>query len=755
MKGTFMNTDKFAKRSVKIIEGAVAIASQMGHTFVGSEHLLLSIAKEGNSAAADILIDNGLTYDDLQSAVVRMIGKGTPSTLSSRYFTASVKRILENAASGGTIPKRRQATPENILSAVINDTSCTARKLIVSAGGDIRGICESLDVNFRLDDDELYSSCAPKRSQFPHLFRYGRHITDSNVQAKRDPLIGREAEVQQVLMTLSRRTKNNPCLIGEAGVGKTAIVDGLAGLFISGDVPEALRNKYIFALDLTALISGAKYRGDFEERLRGCIEEASSSGNIILFIDEIHTIVGAGAAEGAIDAANIMKPQLARGELQVIGATTFDEYRKTIEKDKALERRFQPVTVNEPSVGECVEMIKGIRTAYEKYHNVIISDEAAEFSVRTSARFINDRFLPDKAIDTLDEACAAAAIRNRENCRKYEISCSDIAHVISLKTGIPESSITAFSDCRAAGIEKLLTQRITGHRDIIRKVAEAVYRSDSGLKDSRRPAASFLFAGPTGVGKTELAKALAEAAFGSSGSFIRIDMSEFMEKSSITKLIGAPPGYAGYSEGRSNLCEQVRRHPYSLVLFDEIEKADTEVLNLLLQILDEGVITDSEMHKISFRSCFIIMTSNIGADLVTGNSSMGFGSSAETVNERVTERIRQYFSPEFINRIDEIAVFGKLNSCDLLGVTRNLLSDLKRRSENIGINVEYSEKTVEVFSRTKDTDRYGARPIRRRITDMIENKLAQMIVNREVTKGDSVRVDTSNGEIMITKTVAV
>ncbi|MBP7187012.1 MAG: ATP-dependent Clp protease ATP-binding subunit [Ruminococcus sp.] len=746
-----MNTDKFAKRSVKIIEGAVAAASELGHTFVGSEHLLLSIACEGHSKAADILIKNGLSYDDLKTAVIRSVGKGVPSTLNSRYFTSTAKRILDKAASSGQTFKKPLATPEHILSAMINDSSCSARKLIVNAGGDIRGICESLDMTYTIEDDP----CAPKRSQLPELFRYGKHITDITQQGKSDPLIGRESEVQRVLQTLSRRTKNNPCLIGEAGVGKTAIVEGIAELFMSGDVPDVLRNKYIFSLDLTALISGAKYRGDFEERLRGCIEEAAAAGNIILFIDEIHTIVGAGAAEGAIDAANIMKPQLARGELQIIGATTFDEYRRTIEKDKALERRFQPVTVNEPSVSECIEMIKGIRSGYEKYHNVSISSEEVDFSVRTSARFINDRFLPDKAIDILDEACAAAAIRNRGKCEKYELSCEDIARVISLKTGIPESSIAAFSDRRAVNIEKQLTQRISGHRDIIRKVAEAVYRSDSGLKDSRRPAASFMFAGPTGVGKTELAKALAEAAFGSSGSFIRIDMSEFMEKSSITKLIGAPPGYAGYSEGQSNLCEQVRRHPYSLVLFDEIEKADTEVLNLLLQILDEGMVTDSEMHKISFRSCFIIMTSNIGADLVTGNTSMGFGSSDATVNERVTDRIREYFSPEFINRIDEIAVFGKLNSCDLLGITRNLLSDLKRRSESIGINVEYSEKTVEVFSRTKDTDRYGARPIRRRITDMIENKLAQMIVNREVAKGDSVRVDTSNGEIMITKTVAV
>lgn len=750
-----MNTDKFAKRSVKIIEGAVSVASQLGHTFVGSEHLILSIACDGRTKASEILIQNGLSYDDLITAVIRNIGKGTPSVLSSRYFTSCAKRILDTASSYCSASKKQQVTPEHILSAVINDSSCSARKLIVDAGGDIRGICESLDLAYTTSDDESYSVCAPKRTQYPNLFRYGRHITEISQSGRRDPLIGRDAEIQRVLQTLSRRSKNNPCLIGEAGVGKTAIIEGIADLFISRDVPEALRNKYIFSLDLTALISGAKYRGDFEERLRGCIDEATSDGNIILFIDEIHTIVGAGAAEGAIDAANIIKPQLARGELQIIGATTFDEYRRTIEKDKALERRFQPVTVNEPSISECIEMINGIRHAYEKYHNVSISDEAAEFSVRTSARFINDRFLPDKAIDILDEACAAAAIRNRNKCERYELRCEDIANVISMKTGIPESSITAFSQRRAVNIEKQLSQRITGHRDIIRRVAEAVYRSDSGLRDSRRPSASFLFAGPTGVGKTELAKAVSEAVFGSSGSFIRIDMSEFMEKSSITKLIGAPPGYTGYSEGQSNLCEQVRRHPYSLVLFDEIEKADTEVLNLLLQILDEGMITDSEMHRISFRSCFIIMTSNIGADLVTGNTSMGFGSSAETVNERVTDRIREYFSPEFINRIDEIAVFGKLNSCDLLGITRSLLSDLKRRSQSIGINVEYSEKTVEVFSRTKDTDRYGARPIRRRITDTIENKLAQMIVNREVAKGDSVRVDTSNGEIMITKTVAV
>ena len=758
-----MNTDKFTKHSVRIIDGAVTLASELGHTYVGSEHLLLSIANEGGSGAADILISNGVCFDDLRDELIRSVGRGTPSILNHRFFTSAVKRILDRAYVMAAGRHRKQASPEHLLSAIIKEPSCCACSLIPKAGGDMRGICESLDLTeYDKSMNNPYASYAPKISQFPNLFKYGRHITDISRVRKNDPLIGRKDEVKQVLQILSRRTKNNPCLIGEAGVGKTAIVEGIAELFIHDRVPSSLKNKYIFSIDLTAMISGAKYRGDFEERLKACMDEASEAGNIILFIDEIHTIVGAGAAEGAIDAANIMKPQLARGELQVIGATTIDEYRKNIEKDKALERRFQPVSINEPSAENCIDIIRGVRANYEKFHDIEISDDMIELAVELSVRYITDRFLPDKAIDVIDEACASAKIKHSDcaltnngiDLKKDILSEEDITSVISLKTGIPLKSISLNNDEFPETIEKELCRRVAGRKSIIQKIVSAIYRSRCGLHDPKRPTASFLFAGPTGVGKTELAKALAEVIFGGEKSFIRVDMSEYMEKASVSKLIGAPPGYAGYSDGNRNLCEQVRRHPYSLVLFDEIEKADSEVLNLLLQILDEGMVTDSEMHKISFRNCLIIMTSNIGAEVITGNSMLGFIENDGGGCERAEKIIRDHFSPEFINRIDEIAVFEKMKIAELRDISRSLLNELKKRSETAGITMEYTERTAEFFAMTNDTDKYGARPIRKRITDILENRLADMMVFGKLRKGDSVRVDISGNDAVITKITA-
>lgn len=740
-----MNTSKFTGRSVRIIDRAVALASELGHTYVGSEHLLLALCHERSSEAGDILSRFGITAESLKTSIVQHIGRGTPSILNYRSMTSAAGKILDKACEKASVFRKKQAAPEHILAAIMSERTSTAHRLIMDCGGSISGICLELNVPV---EDFTESRTLPDRLKYPNLFRYGRHMTAPEQLRKHDPLIGRDKELQRVMQILARRTKNNPCLIGEAGVGKTAIVEGAADLFTRQLVPEPLKNKYIIALDLTSLLAGAKYRGDFEERLKACIDEASAAGNIILFIDEIHMITGAGAAEGAIDAANILKPQLARGDIQIIGATTFAEYRRTIEKDKAMERRFQSVTVGEPSVNQCIEIVKGIKANYEKFHGICISDETAELSVRMSARYVTDRFLPDKAIDLLDEACAAAAMRN---C--HDLSKDDITHVAAAKTGIPERSLTAVST--SLSLEDILSRRIAGHRDIIRKIASAVYRSRSGLSDERRPAASFMFAGPTGVGKTELARAIAEAVYGSSGSFIRVDMSEYMEKNSVSRLIGAPPGYAGYSDGSSSLCEQVRRRPYSLVLFDEIEKADREVLNILLQILEDGMVTDSEMNRISFRSCMIIMTSNVGAELLTGSPPIGFEKSEPDTSTAVIERIREYFAPEFINRIDEIAVFGRLGRSELMEISSRLLNDLRRRTEAVGIGMEYSDKVVEAFSSVKDTETYGARPIRRRITELLENRLARMIVSREIKEGDSVKVDVNGSDILISKTVTV
>lgn len=779
-----INTDRFTKRSVRIIEGAAAAASGLGHTYVGSEHILLSMTEDGNSKAADILIENGVAYDELRREIIILVGQGAPSSVDQRYLTTAAKRVLETACSLAADTRKKQASPEHILAAMLKEASCSACTVMKKLGADMAGICSGLNMlGAEGLQSELYDAIKPKPSLLPNLFRYGKNLTDIAVIKENDPLIGRHKEVRRVLQILSRRNKNNPCLIGEAGVGKTAIVEGVAELFVRNLVPEQLKNKYIFSLDLTALLSGAKYRGDFEERVKACIEEAVNAGNIILFIDEIHTIVGAGAAEGAIDAANIMKPRLARGELKIIGATTFDEYRRTIEKDAALARRFQPVQVNEPTAASCIEIMRGLRSRYEKFHGVKISEEMIELAVSSAVRYIPDRFLPDKAIDVLDEACACAKIRSNSGIsssdsglinlkdgsvklsalskmlgknEEAKVSEKDILAVISEKTGIPASKMSEDDSQRLSTLEKKLSERIIGHGKAVKKVVNAICRARSGLRDSKRPMASFLFAGPTGVGKTELAKALAEWLFSSESSFIRIDMSEYMEKHAVSRLIGAPPGYAGYDDTGSSLCERVRRNPYSLVLFDEIEKADPEVLNLLLQILDDGILTDSAMRRVSFRNSIIIMTSNVGAGELTGHTQLGFGGeTADADEERVISRIKEHFSPELLNRIDELVVFGCLDRTDLMKISNMQLEGLRKRAEGLGIGVTFSPRVIEAVASAKETERYGARPIKRRVTELVENQLAQMIVNSDISAGEQVRVDFDNDGIRILKVAAI
>lgn len=779
-----LNTEKFTKKSLRIIDGAVSAASELGHTYVGSEHILLAMADIGTTDAADLLIENGIVYDELYRAVTELVGQGTPTVLDQRYFTTATKRILESSYNIASEDGRKQAAPEHLLAAILKEPSCSACTVMKKVGGNIAGVCSGLTM---IDSDsvraELYDSVRPNPAQLPNLLRYGKNLTDISLLRKRDPLIGRKNEIDRVLQVLARKTKNNPCLIGEAGVGKTAIVEGVAELFVRNLVPDQLKNRFIISLDIASLLSGAKYRGDFEERVKACIDEAVSAGNIILFIDEIHTIVGAGAAEGAIDAANIMKPQLARGELQIIGATTFDEYRKTIEKDAALERRFQPVHINEPEVAGCIEMIKGLRSGYEKFHGVKISDEVIELAVKMSVRYVSERFLPDKAIDVIDEACARAKIRcsspesstgteyielrksgkslrdvgNMIKCsEKAVVTEADIMTVISMKTGIPLSRITAEEARQLGQLEQQLSARVVGHSAAVSKISGAILRARSGLRDSTRPTASFLFAGPSGVGKTELAKALADCIFSTESSLIRVDMSEYMEKHSVSKLIGAPPGYAGYDDQSMTLCEKVRRNPYSLILFDEIEKADIDVLNILLQILDDGILTDSAMRRISFRSCIIIMTSNVGAEELCRRTSVGFsGNSAAADEERVLTRIREHFTPEFLNRIDEIVVFNRLEKDDLMQISRIALENLRKRAAGLGIGLSYSPEVVEAVAGAKETDKYGARPIKRRVTELIENELAQMIVESSVSSGEKLRVEMSDDRVSFSKGIVV
>ncbi len=777
-----INTDKFTQKAADIIQGAIDEASSLGHTYVGSEHIVLSISADGTSEAAQILMDGGVSYDELRQEVISLVGQGSPSILNQRYFTTAAKRILENSCKAAVTEKKDFADTEHILASVISEASCSACTVIKKAGGNMAVIYSRLEaVSSAEIRVGLYEAMKPKMSHLPNLFRYGKNLTDIALIKKHDPLIGRIKEVERVLQVLSRRVKNNPCLIGEAGVGKTAIVEGVAELFVRNLVPDSLKNKFIFSLDFTSLLSGAKYRGDFEERVKACIDEAVNAGNIILFIDELHTIVGAGAAEGAIDAANIMKPQLARGELQIIGATTFEEYSKSIEKDSALERRFQPIQVNEPAAEECMEMIRGLKSRYEKYHGVEIPDDMIELSVNMAVRYISDRFLPDKAIDVLDEACACAKIRSNSGKRMKNseylelhgknltidgicrimggdgesILCAeDIMNVVSMKTGIPLNKITAEEGVQLNFLEKTLSERVIGHSYAVKKVTNAVCRSRSGLGEGGKPAASFLFAGPSGVGKTELARALADCLFGSEKNLIRIDMSEYMEKHSVSKLIGAPPGYAGYDDNSGSLCDKIRRNPYSLVLFDEIEKADAEVLNIMLQILDYGTLTDSTMRKVSFRNCMIIMTSNVGAEL-SGKSGLGFGINSAERENRVLEAVKSRFTPEFTGRIDEIIVFRSLEREDLMKISEKALENLRIRAEALGIGIIYGNDVIEAVAAARETDKYGARPIKRRVTDLIENELAKMIIGSVLGKGESIRIEAENGGIRFTKGVVV
>lgn len=793
----------FTQKANTALNAAIEYAENLGHTYIGSEHLLLGLLSSEGSVAYTALTARNITADNVETAVRNSVGIGTPTVLSPNDFTPRSKNIIETAVTIARSLGHGYVGTEHLLIAILRDSSCYAMDILDAMNVSAADIAEEItkSVNVSQNDASPKSKEQSKgKTETPTLDQFGRDLTAIARQGKIDPVIGRQKEIERVIQILCRRTKNNPCLIGEPGVGKTAIAEGLALKIASGEVPEILKDKRIVALDLTGMVAGTKYRGDFEERIKSAIDEVSKAGNIILFIDEVHTLIGAGAAEGAVDAANILKPALARGEMQVIGATTIEEYRKNIEKDSALERRFQSVLVGEPSREEAVEILKGIRDKYEAHHKVKITDEAIEAAVKMSSRYIGDRFLPDKAIDLIDEAASkvrlraytppedireleekikrineekasavnsqnfeqAAALRDEEKEVKAHlenakegwkkqnsetngvVTPDEIAAIVSEWTHIPVVQLTEEESQRLLHMEEELHRRIVGQDQAVSAVAKAIRRGRVGLKDPNRPTGSFIFLGPTGVGKTELCKTLAATLFGDESAMIRLDMSEFMEKHTVSKLVGSPPGYVGYDEG-GQLTEKVRRKPYSVVLFDEIEKAHPDVFNMLLQILDDGVLTDSQGRKVDFKNCIIIMTSNVGAKLITnaGNAALGFKGeegngtmSQSDIKDAVMGELKKCFRPEFLNRVDDIIVFEQLNKDDIKEIARRMIKTLKNRVHDMGIELSFDDSAIEKIADEGFDPVYGARPLRRAIQSEIEDKLSEEMLDGRITSGN-------------------
>ncbi|MBQ6568639.1 MAG: ATP-dependent Clp protease ATP-binding subunit [Clostridia bacterium] len=802
----------FSRSANEALNLAVKSAQEMGHTFVGSEHLLLGLLGAEDCAARELLEEAGVYEESAAEKILEMTGRGIPTVLSFDDFTLRSKRILQLAASAARGLGSSVVGTEHLLMAIFQERDNYAVKVIEMLDGDIEEIADRLSDIIRASqkgsntDDEDFFDAPGVGSHEEHgdkpvkgLEKYGRDLTAAAKKGEIDPVIGRQTEIERVIQILTRRTKNNPCLIGEPGVGKTAVAEGIALKIASGDVPENLKDKRLFSLDLTSMVAGSKYRGDFEERITGVIDEVKKSKNIILFIDEIHTIIGAGSAEGATDAANILKPSLAKGEFQVIGATTINEYRKYIEKDSALERRFQPVTVGEPTIEETVKILEGLRPLYENHHGVKITDEAISAAANLSARYIADRFLPDKAIDLIDEASSRVKLQNftappeiqelekslasnqdelkkavdsqefercakirdemkeqrkeidRLKCqweekslhREKQVVQSDIADVVAQWTGIPVVELTKEEGERMLRLEEELHRRVIGQNEAVTAVAKAIRRGRAGIKDPKRPTGSFIFCGPTGVGKTELCKALAEAVFGDENAVIRLDMSEYMEKHSVSKIVGSPPGYVGFDEG-GQLCEKVRRKPYSVILFDEIEKAHPDVFNILLQILDDGRLTDSQGRTVDFKNTVIIMTSNIGArNIVSEAKKLGFGEQTETSSQKdiknlVMGELKNAFRPEFLNRVDDIIVFNKLDREDILLIAEKMLDELKKRVAKLEMAVEFTPDAVKAVADEGFDPIYGARPLKRIIVSQVEDPLSELIIKGEFEKGNKI-----------------
>ncbi len=805
------NFNGFTTKANEALNQAISSAENLGHTYVGSEHLLLGLLKIGGGFAAALLNKSGITAEGVEELIRAQIGCGTPTKLSPDYFTPRAKRAVENAMASCANNGKKYVGTEHLLLGILSDGDNYAIRFLSELGADAaaltRETLKASGIDGYSGESKPQTYQKPQDDKVPTLSKYGRELTAEAKKGKLDPVIGREKEIERVIQILCRRTKNNPCLIGEPGVGKTAIAEGLAQKIADGDVPEILENKRVFALDLTGMVAGTKYRGDFEERIKTAIDEVINAGNIILFIDEVHTIVGAGSAEGSTDAANILKPSLARGEFQLIGATTISEYRKNIEKDPALERRFQPVNVSEPTEEDTVLILKGLKDKYEAHHKVKITDGAIEAAVKLSSRYISDRFLPDKAIDLIDEAssrvrlnvCAAppelkaleekianaeaekneavnsqefehaAALRDNEKKLKEEyrelkekwrdksgringeVTAENIAETVSSWTGIPVSQLTREESERLLHLEDELHASVIGQDEAVTAVSKAIRRGRVGLKDPKRPIGSFIFCGPTGVGKTELCKALAKAMFGSENMMIRLDMSEYMEKHTVSRLVGSPPGYVGFEEG-GQLTEKVRRNPYSVLLFDEIEKAHPDVFNVLLQILEDGILTDSQGRRVDFKNTVIIMTSNVGARLITekrvafGFTESGGDSENKNIKELVTGELKNTFRPEFLNRVDDIIVFSKLDRGQIAQIAVKLLNELAGRLAALGIALKWDDSAVYALADKGFDTIYGARPLRREIQNSIEDGLSEKILDSSVKKGDTVLCEFKNGK---------
>ncbi len=748
-------TEGFTGKAILAMKEAIHSAEELGHTYIGSEHLLLGLVEEGGNAASSALAAQQVDADRLRHAVVDLVGRGIPAQVREDCLTPSLVSILEDAKERARDGEKALAGTDHLLLAIIHAPCCSAVTILKKMGVSLNQLCTlcSCDSTYgvRMERQQIDTL---SRKSCPALFQYGKLMTDPSNPYRYDPLVGRDMELQQIIRVLSRRTKNNPCLIGEAGVGKTAIVEGIAQKIIHGDVPESLQNMQLFSLDLPSLLSGAKYRGDFEERLKNCLSEAADHGNIILFIDELHTIVGAGAAEGAIDAANMLKPQLARGEIRLIGATTPEEFRATIAKDSALERRFQPVQVSEPNNAQCYAMLQGLRETYAEFHRVTISDDVLRTAIQYADRYLHDRFLPDKAIDLLDEACSRARIHweqeKHDSSENAAVTAEDIAVIVAARTGIPTEKITEAQREKLLILADTLKRQIIGHDKAVDDLTAALFRACTGLQDISRPIGSFLFAGPTGVGKTAMASALAEHLFDDKESLIRIDMSELMEKHAVSKLIGAPPGYVGFEDG-GMLCERVRRRPYSVILFDEIEKAHPDVCNILLQIMEDGVLTDSCGRKTSFQHALLILTSNIGGEAMRTGEHLGFTSVTDNSkqNETAQNALRQHFSPEFLGRLDGVLWFHNLQTKSLEQIAQHMLQGLQKRLSRMEIAMEFTPEAVQLLAEAPKTRQYGARPMKHYLTQTVENPIADKVLRSEIRAGDEIRLTARENKFVV------
>ncbi|MFZ5596316.1 MAG: ATP-dependent Clp protease ATP-binding subunit [Bacillota bacterium] len=811
--------NRFTERAQRVLLLAQEEAARLGHPYVGTEHILLGLIREGQGVAARALSGLGIEADKVRSVIEQAVGKGQGVAGGEIALTPRGKRVLELSVEEARQMGHNYVGTEHLLLGLIREGEGLAAQVLKSLGADLdrvrRVVVQMLgDSGFFMDPGGMHT--APSRqatSRTGTLDQFSRDLSDMARQDKLDPVVGREKEIERVIQILSRRTKNNPVLIGEPGVGKTAIVEGLAQRIVAGNVPEVLVNKRVVVLDMASMVAGTKYRGEFEERLKKVIEEIVASSDIIVFIDELHTIIGAGAAEGAIDAANILKPALARGELQCIGATTLDEYRKYIEKDSALERRFQPITVEEPSVEETIEILKGLRDKYEAHHRVRITDRALEAAAGLSDRYITDRFMPDKAIDLIDEASSrvrlqaytapadvkeiekkleivrkekeaavnnqefekAAQLRDSEQSLRQELENTrenwkqqqggmeltvdeeDIANIVSTWTGIPVKKLAEEETERLIRMEEILHQRVVGQDEAVKAISRAVRRARAGLKDPKRPIGSFIFLGPTGVGKTELARSLAEALFGDEDAMVRLDMSEYMEKFAVSRLMGAPPGYVGYEEG-GQLTEAVRRKPYSVVLLDEIEKAHPDVFNVLLQVLEDGRLTDSKGRVVDFRNTVIIMTSNVGVSAIRSEATLGFKTGDqreagyEKMKNRVTEELKRTFRPEFLNRIDEIMVFHALSREHIKEIVGLMLKEVAERIRDNQIDLEVTDAVKEYLAGEGYDENYGARPLRRAIQRQVEDRISEELLKGTIKRGDHVIMDLEGDSMVVRKT---